>query len=198
MEVLLRSVDLHLEVWSYDLFSNTLILTISSRIRSYGKRFEVGQTGVFLLSILLSILLQMPFYFSISLRLGSHNEPNSLDDTCHSMETLWPRSRVHITLFDVPPTQTFWMKTIFTMSHLLMLNASKNTTKLRSNMWSVYDKSLKISSWSWDLRLLLDVRNRIYQMFKSIIELPLIISCCGDSGWGYHWCRFRTKGLLQR
>ena len=27
-------------------------------------------------------------YFSISLRLGSHNETNSLEDTCHSTETL--------------------------------------------------------------------------------------------------------------
>jgi hypothetical protein len=39
------------------LIFNTAILTFSSRIRSYGKRFEVGQTGVSYLS-----LLQMPFY----------------------------------------------------------------------------------------------------------------------------------------
>ena len=30
-------------------FKNTVILTILSRIRSHGRRFELGQTGVFLL-----------------------------------------------------------------------------------------------------------------------------------------------------
>jgi len=92
------------------------------------------------------------------MRLGSHNEPNSLEDNCHSTETLWLRSHVHITLFDVPPTQIFWMISTFTMFPLLMLSASKNMTNLKSNMLSVYDKSSKISSSSWDLRLLLDVR----------------------------------------
>jgi hypothetical protein len=32
-------------------FKKSVILTILCRIRSYGKRFEVGQTGVFLLYI---------------------------------------------------------------------------------------------------------------------------------------------------
>ena len=113
----------------------------------------------------------------MSLRLGSHSEPNLLEDTCHSMETLWLRSRVHIILSGVLPTQTFWMTIIFTMSPLLMLSASKNTTKLRSSMWSVYDKSLKISSWSWVLRPLLDVRIRIYQMFSK----------------GHHWISFDNQ-----
>ena len=101
-------------------------------------------------------------YFSISLRLGSHNETNSLQDNCLSTETLCPRSRVHITLLDGPPTQTFWMTNIFTMFPLPTLSVSKNTTKLKTSMWSGYDKSLKISFWSWVLRLSLDVRIRIY------------------------------------
>ena len=124
-------------------------------------------------------LLSISFYkrpylltsvFSMSLRLASHIEPNSLEDNCHSTETLCPRSHVHITLFDVPPTQTFWMTLISTMSPRLMLSVSKNTTKLKSSMWSVYDKNLKINSWSWDPRLLLDVRNRIRSDVQVIIE----------------------------
>ena len=153
---------------------------------------------VFLLSISFTNAVLLNVYLSISLRLDSRNETNSLEDTCHSTETLWPRSRVHITLFDVPPMQTFWMAIIFTMSPLLMLSASKIWTKLKSSMWSAYNKSLKISSWSWDLILLLDVRNRIYQMLKVRHWISLIISRRGDSGWGYHWCRCCAKGLFQR
>ena len=154
---------------------------------------------MFSLSISFTNVILLAYYFSISLRLGSHNETNSLQDSYHSTETLCPRSPVHTILFDVPPTQTFWMRNIFTMSLLLMLSASKNTTRLKNSMWNVYDKNLKISFWSWVLRLLLDVRIQIYQTFKSIIiEYSLMISRRGNCGRGYDWCRSCTKGLFQR
>ena len=123
---------------------------------------------MFPLPISFTNVVLLAYYFSISLRLGSHNETNSLQDSYHSTETLCPRSPVHTILFDVLPTQTFWMRNIFTMSLLLMLSVSKNTTRLKNSMWNVYDKSLKISFWSWVLRLLLDVWIRVYQMFSKV------------------------------
>lgn len=122
---------------------------------------------MFVLSISFTNIVLLTYYFSISLKLGSHNETNSLQDNYHSTETLCPRSLVHIILSDVPPTRTFWTTIIFTMSPLLMLSVSKNMTKLKSSMWNVYDKSLKISFWSWVLRLLLDVRNHLSDCFQS-------------------------------
>lgn len=92
------------------------------------------------------------------MRLGSYSEPNSLQDNCHSTEILCLRFRVPIILVAVAPTKPFWITSIFTMSPPLMLNASKNTTKPKSNMWNAYDKSLKTSSSNWDLTLSLDVR----------------------------------------
>jgi hypothetical protein len=68
-------------------FNTVIILTISSRIRSYGKRFEVGQTGISFIYFFYKCRFTN-VYFSISLRLGSHNETSSLEDTCHSTETL--------------------------------------------------------------------------------------------------------------
>ena len=65
------------------------------------------------------MLLTYYFGISSSLRLGSDNETNLLEDTLtyHSTETHCPLSRVHITLYDVPPsTQTFWMTIILDAS----------------------------------------------------------------------------------
>jgi hypothetical protein len=125
-------------------------------------------------------------------------QPQRNEFIARLLETLCPLSRVHIDLFDVPPTQTFSMTIVFTASLRLMLSASKNTTKLNSGMWSIYGKSLKISFWSWVLRLLLDVRTRIYQVsLKFHYWIFLIISRRVNNGWGFDWC-FCTKWLFQR
>ena len=111
----------------------------------------------------------LTYYFGISssLRLGSDNETNLLEDTFtyHSTETHCPLSRVHITLYDVPPsTQTFWMTIILNASPAY---ATTSSTKHFQKHDDIYEKSLKIGFWGWGLRLLLDVRIRIYQMFQS-------------------------------
>ena len=79
-------------------FLNATILTISSKIRSYGKRFEVGRTGI---SFIYSFLCRFTnVYFSISCGWAATTKQ------IHCETLVIPRKHIDYALLCISPYST--------------------------------------------------------------------------------------------